>query len=333
MLNSPVLDLVILLSFTFFIGSLILSAVNEAIAGLLRLRPKQLQSAIETLFFTTDWKDFVQKQFVVSPHIQSLTQKNNRYPAYIPAKSFVLAIVEQFRKAGLHSPRSNVEYKTGMLSASIAKNSLKLPECMKNVLLDFAKQVEALYPGENKQIEEFEKRIEGFYNSAMDRAGGWYKKKVRTILLVLGLMFSVALNVDTIKIANDALADKQRLSKAVDNISANMEDIGQLKSFAMTDTSIEVTHQTVLAAGPAVRKIRIEYERTAGYSLGYKNFDEFTRQWRTDFLKKLLGVIITAVAVQLGSNFWFDLMNKAVNIRAAGKRPDEKRPPVDTATS
>lgn len=40
MFNSPVLDLVILLSFTYFIGSLILSAINEAIAGAFRLRQK-----------------------------------------------------------------------------------------------------------------------------------------------------------------------------------------------------------------------------------------------------------------------------------------------------
>jgi len=36
MFNSPVLDLVILLTFIYFTGSLILSAINEAIAGALR---------------------------------------------------------------------------------------------------------------------------------------------------------------------------------------------------------------------------------------------------------------------------------------------------------
>ena len=37
----------------------------------------------------------------------------------------------------------------------------------------------------------------------------------------------------------------------------------------------------------------------------------------------ILGFIITALAVSLGSPFWFDLLNKFVNIRAGGNKPSE----------
>ncbi len=36
-----------------------------------------------------------------------------------------------------------------------------------------------------------------------------------------------------------------------------------------------------------------------------------------------LGWLITAAAVSLGAPFWFDLLNKLVNLRAAGKKPKE----------
>jgi hypothetical protein len=39
-------------------------------------------------------------------------------------------------------------------------------------------------------------------------------------------------------------------------------------------------------------------------------------------LSKLAGWIITAAAVSQGAPFWFDLLQKLVNMRLAGKKPD-----------
>ena len=36
---------------------------------------------------------------------------------------------------------------------------------------------------------------------------------------------------------------------------------------------------------------------------------------------KLAGLLVTAGALSLGAPFWFDLLNKLVNLRAAGKKP------------
>ena len=41
-------------------------------------------------------------------------------------------------------------------------------------------------------------------------------------------------------------------------------------------------------------------------------------------IKKLFGFILTAIAISLGANFWFDLLNKAINIRSSGGLPEEK---------
>ena len=39
---------------------------------------------------------------------------------------------------------------------------------------------------------------------------------------------------------------------------------------------------------------------------------------------KLLGVIITALGISFGAQFWFDLLTKLVNLRSAGKKPEER---------
>jgi hypothetical protein len=38
---------------------------------------------------------------------------------------------------------------------------------------------------------------------------------------------------------------------------------------------------------------------------------------------KLLGLLLTSIAVSLGAPFWFGVLNKIVNIRAAGPSPAE----------
>ena len=39
---------------------------------------------------------------------------------------------------------------------------------------------------------------------------------------------------------------------------------------------------------------------------------------------KIFGILFTALMVSLGTNFWFELLNKFVNMRSAGKKPPTK---------
>ena len=40
--------------------------------------------------------------------------------------------------------------------------------------------------------------------------------------------------------------------------------------------------------------------------------------------RKWLGFLITAFAISLGAPFWFDLLNKFINLRVSGAKPDDK---------
>ncbi|MEU7908022.1 hypothetical protein [Actinoplanes sp. NPDC049118] len=43
-----------------------------------------------------------------------------------------------------------------------------------------------------------------------------------------------------------------------------------------------------------------------------------------DWLLKLLGLALTAAAAAIGAPFWFDLLNRLVNLRSTGRRPGPK---------
>lgn len=341
MFNSPILDLVILLSFIYFIGSLIISAINESIAGMLRWRPEQLKQALETLFFSDDWSSFVRNKLIVSPHIQSLMKASDMYPSYIPAKNFVLAVIGEIGSAN---------YTRQDLQTTIAASGL--PTDFKKVLGDLAASTD-------NRVDEFEKNLEEFYNNAMDRAGGVYKKKIRAFTLFFAFLLACFLNLDTVKITKDELANTDKLSKTVDNIAARISDIKdhsgtisiQTKGGIISVTRTPDSTKTILAkndtgtnaaiiasqdtqdtdVNTAIKQadqLTLYLQQNSGYNLGYTDCTDFKKQWfgsAGSFLLKIMGLLITSFALQLSSGFWFDLLNKAVNIRSSGKKPDTKK--------
>jgi hypothetical protein len=53
-----------------------------------------------------------------------------------------------------------------------------------------------------------------------------------------------------------------------------------------------------------------------------KNGYSWTKQiW----LERLIGWLLTILAISLGAPFWFDILNKIINIRFAGKSPEEPK--------
>ena len=46
-----------------------------------------------------------------------------------------------------------------------------------------------------------------------------------------------------------------------------------------------------------------------------------------DWWLKLLGLLITIGAISQGAPFWFDILNKVTNLRAAGRPPNVEKPP------
>lgn len=350
MFNSPILDLVILLSFTYFIGSIMLTAINEAIAAIIKTRARDLKATLESLLIDTaatkTWQPFVQTVLFNSQHILSLMKSQKDTPSYIPAKNFVLAIIEQLNAT---------DYTAGNIDQAIIKAKTALPQSLQDVLNNIWTKVSAHIISPQERVIAFEQELELFYDNAMERATGWYKRKTMLRMIILGFILAVVMNIDTIKITNDALSDKDKLSKTVDNIAnavASIEHRDSVYIFKNKDTvkviqTIKIdtvlhydsTNHTVKidsvikATITKTKELKTIYNNQGGYQMGYGSQAAFMDQWFYNgddnlgkffgFILKLIGVLLTAFAMQLGSNYWFDILNKTINIRAAGKKPGE----------
>jgi hypothetical protein len=318
MFSSPVLDLVILLSFIYFVGSLILSTISEAIASARKLRPKQLQTSLENLFFSEGWKEFVKNRLIQSPHIQSLMRDPKSYPSYIPAENFVTAVIGEI---------SAENFTTAKLQDGI--NSTTLPVEFKKVLVDIAAQTQ-------NDLDKFQKKLEDLYNNAMDRTSGIYKKNMNMILLIVGFIIAFAMNLDTIKIAQSALGNKKQMGQTVDKIVSQLPGITSTKgqiTIKKSDYAIILNQDTTKQTADINSKIKtvndlsLYLQQNSADSFGYPDWQSFKTKWDFrdghlgDFFLNLLGIFITALALQLSSNFWFNLLSKFINVRAAGEKP------------
>jgi hypothetical protein len=168
--------------------------------------------------------------------------------------------------------------------------------------------------------------IEGWFNSSMDRVSGWYKRRTQVFILTLGLVISVAFNIDSILIAKRLSTDRSLRESVV----AAAEEYAK-KSAESTSTStpqkpcedpnsaeckFEKSKQDLQALG-----LPIGWDKTNDTAIVPGTLKDAWPQW----LQKVLGWVITALAVSLGAPFWFDMLNKFIVIRSTVK-PHEKSP-------
>ena len=346
MFGSVVLDLVILLSFTYFMASLIVSAIQEMIATIFRMRARDFETALKTLILSESdkWKHLLENFLMKSTYFQALVRENGKFPHYMSDRHFALAVIEQIGGTDFDSIKQQIN------------SSTHLPDGFKKtLLLMLAKAKAKMEDAYNKPegiIAHFQTEVEDFYNNAMDRATGFYKRKVRRIIFWLSFIVAVAANVDTLKIANDALKDKDQLKATADMLAQKVQrmhftDSGGMAKLVFLDSAgkpvKEFTYNTnidttAMPGGIDSLKKQIhelnnisDELKTAGIQYGYKDAADFRRQWfgsLSAFVLKLIGVLFTTLALLLGSGYWFDLLNKVVNIRGSGNKPGDKNSEV-----
>ncbi len=288
MLGIPALDVAIGLSFIYLTMALICTALTEMIAGALNKRAKFLEEGVVKLL---RGPVPLAERLAEHPLIRSLVRDaRQKFPSYIPSDRFATALMDLL--SGPH-PHNSIIAITSAVSA--------LPEG------DVKTQLRILVEAADGNVERLKKEIEDWFNSAMDRVSGWYKRNAHLYTIVIAVGITLFLNADSLKIARTLWVNPTIRQVVVDHASARA------------------------AKNPTDRDVLTDDERkVVGQLTGWT---EELAAWRAKTLKDwlgfavlahLIGWIMTAVAVSQGAPFWFDWLNRFVNIRNSGRSPDEK---------
>jgi hypothetical protein len=296
--------------------SIIASHVQEILASFISSRARTLEAAILKMLDDPQLYSI----FLNHPLIQNISfhppkflklkflSANKPRPTYIPSPLFSKVLL-----AALVIRHDAVVTDFPGLVAIMPESSLKakLLTLMTGILHD---------------AEACRLAVEQWYDSTMDRVNGFYKRQTQWILLGLGLLLAILCNANLLSITT-RLWNSQA---ARDQVNA----VAQMYSGS---------------DGPDCEALRRDYDKArrtieedlralpVGYNLSYtKNY------WRTfnqldiahhesrahhtlkllaHWLINIFGWLLTGIAVSLGAPFWFDTLNKFVNLRITGAKP------------
>jgi hypothetical protein len=294
MFGLNILDTAIGLVFVYLMLSLTCTALNEWIAGMLSRRSKTLYEGIKTLLEDPK-KPTLLADFYAHPLVQDLHHADKK-PAYVEPRTFSLVFLDLLVPSDPNTSRT---------MASVRQAVANLPADSTT-----RKTLAILLDQSGDSLLTLQQGMEAWFNSAMDRVSGWYKQRTQVIVLTIAALISIATNADTFAIAT-ALANNSALREVV---------IAQAKTYTEAPKPSEAAPANQQALNKEIGNLQ-----QLGIPLGWKSMPS---QW--DWLNKLAGLALTAFAVSLGAPFWFDLLNRFMNIRSAGKSPAEKAKPPDT---
>ena len=228
MTNFTALEVVIGLAFVYFVLALVCSAVAETISSLQRRRAKMLVEGIENLFsgsntITDEGRDLA-KLFWSHPLVQALirprrgppshatpnpqkhaevSQADGEGPASIPARTFVSALID------LGARNTDLAKQAAADAAKLAGvlSKLKLVDAINGVPSAPLRQaLLAIY----NEVNVFRRAAEDWYDDAMDRVSGWYKRHIQAMIWIIAVLVALLLNVDTVQIATTLWKYPQR---------------------------------------------------------------------------------------------------------------------------
>jgi len=313
MMQSVFLDVGIGLIVVYLLLSLLCSAINEWIAGMLSLRSRMLAKRIKGLF--DDKKGVaLAKTFYDHGLIESLSKKGQieekplngrKGPSYIPASAFskVLMDVLDLNHGQVHVQLNNIK--------EDKRVSQKLGETLSTLIKDADGNASIL-----------QKNIEAWFDDVMARVGGWYKRQAQIILLVIASFVTIVMNIDSVDVA-------MKLYREPLLRSALVEKASKIPDNQLDEKNVNVVLGKLDSLGlrfgwPDSKSIMVNVTPNSNAGTGAEGNRDNEKRLSKYILSRLFGWILTIAAISMGGPFWFDLLKKFLQVRSTGSLPAEK---------
>jgi len=307
MFGSTVVDVAIGLVFVYLLLAIICTSANELLSGVTKSRATLLTEGIRQLLGnqpTSSAKNSPEALFEEFYRHSLITSmmRGHRHPAYLPARTFSTVLIDILSKN-----------RTGRVTVEDLEEGLNsLPDG------DVKQSVSAIARNAERELDDIQLGIEGWFEDAMDRVTGWYKRKTQVWTIIVASLITLLANADTVHIARRLWQDPVLRSAVVEEAKTRAQKPRPSVTVEYPDPDDPTNPQVTSNEGNTVSA---QEQALLGQMLGWQGpFDNSKRAW----MERILGWALTILAICLGAPFWFDLLNKFVNIRSAGKSPAEK---------
>ena len=310
--NSTILEVIVGVIFVYLLLSILCTSANEWVAALTRRRGKMLRKGIQQLLekqrIQDDGKeDGFLDEFYEHPLISSMMHDKN-HPAYLAPRTFVAVVTDILTAA---KPGS-VEFR------DFEDGAKALPDG------NVKKTILALVQRSNNSLEAAQLAVEGWFNDAMDRVNGWYKRRTQMWTVIIAFVLTLVANANTINIVRKLGSDPVLRAAVVEEAKARSQKPRPTISVDYENEDDPTNPTVTRNEGNQLSKNEVYL---LGQTLGWQDHvfvDKAGAYWgRRIWMERSIGWLLTMLAVSLGAPFWFDILNKIVNIRFAGRSPIE----------
>lgn len=310
MSGSVAIDVALGLIFTYFLFSSLCSGINEVIAQVLNSRGKALFSSINALIGDANlarqfWQHDLVRGMVkvratstavpigMATVAQAVTDQAGQVdrslvkilPSYLSASTFASTILD------LVTADPQVVPATGIPGVAPAAG---IPGAAPAIGIQGV--VNAMAATAEGDAQRLQASMEKWFNDAMDRLSGWYKRRVKLILLGLAVVVTVGFNVSTVRVAEE-LWRQPELRAAV-------------------TAQAQQTTPTTATTTPSIQKsLQDAATLPVGWGVANRRIDHW--QW----LWMIVGWVLTGGALTMGAPFWFDLLTRFNSLRSTGPPP------------
>jgi hypothetical protein len=327
------LDLVIGLIFIYLIYSIAASTLWEFFVNIFHLRANNLRDWIVNNFdffnFETDRSDkkkkIISNKILNHPMVRGMLKNPEvaeKNPSYISSKVFadvLLDLMVNHDSDPDNKPWKSVDINT--LRSSL-ETSKVLPQKLKSTLLQYISEASG-------DLQKVKDKLGTWYDEAQERLLGSYKKNLQVWIFVISSVLVCITNADTLKLVsyfynNDdarvAIANKAALF-VKDTAIVNL--VTKIDSTAFNSASKRDKDALKAKADEKITTLKKLNEELIQSSIpiGWNNEDIKTYKSVFDYLKKIGGLLLSILAVSMGSPFWFDILNKLVSLRSSGTKP------------
>lgn len=303
--------------------------------------------------FTND--KLLVKKFYDNPGIKYLGENRwHKKPSYISAECFSKAVVDVLKDLG--SDANLTQSNTDKIASGISKID-KLDETKKliqSLLEDSNKDIDKFKTSLEQWFNETMNRATGWYKKQA-------QKIIFIIGFVLAVVFNVDTISIVKKLSKDKDARKELADLAASSYKTQYEKgqtafatadsakVDSLFNYANNLIKGDINDaNTLIGLGwyvPSTSDTCVIPKNAADYDNDRANcktclkkvtegcgntklgtYQKLSYVWcmATGSGRKFLGYLITALAISFGAPFWFDLLGKLMQLRGAGKKPEEK---------
>ncbi|HLF96152.1 MAG TPA: hypothetical protein VI457_03330 [Methylococcaceae bacterium] len=303
------LDVLIGLTTTYLLFGMACTAITEAISAWFEVRSGNLEAALKE-FFSGELRAAASfpDAFYRHPIIQALSKGDKGRPSYIPPE-IVGQVVESLITA--NGTERSILQAVDSLPGTRENNRIK------GLLATLAEET-----GDNG--DAFRKAVETHFDAAMDRASGWFKRYTQNVALAVSLVLVVAANVDAIALASSLAANPAARLKMVEIADQRLQAAKTVEKDVTEGggtgaVTLEQARQLSSVAATTLDNTIADMQ-AAGLRFGWQGCPKSPGEMAS----KIVGLIISIFAVSLGAPFWFDLLQRFMQVRSAGVSPREK---------